>query len=404
MPLTDTAIRNLKPSAKAQKYFDERGLFLLVSPSGGKLWRLRFQFDGKENLLALGKYPDVTLKDAREKRDQARKLLADGVNPCAQKKQEKRDRIRNAENSFAVLANEWLAKKKGTWSARYMRINQQAIETNVMPWLGKLPAASIQPLDVLDVLRRIEARGALKVAQRVMSMISQILRYGVATARVERDVTLDLRGALTQAKSQHFPAITEPAKVGALLCTLEAYGGSRYVRDALRLMPLFFVRSSELRTAKWVDFDFEKAQWRFLVTKTNTPHVVPLCRQAITILQELKQWSGRSEYLFPNELDQTKPMSHDGMRQAMRRCGIEKGEMTVHGFRAMARTIMEEVLDVRPDLIEHQLAHAVRDANGRAYNRTAHLGKRHVMMQQWADYLDMLKEQYRQTLQTAPQA
>lgn len=391
MPLTDTAIRNAKAKAKLYKLFDERGLFLLVSPSGGKWWRLKYRFDGKEKLLSLGVYPDVSLKDARELRDEARKRLAKGIDPSQHRKAQNSARADRSANSFEVVAREWFAKYSPGWADTHSSRIISRLEGDVFPWIGGRPIAELIAPELLTVARRIEGRGALETAHRVMGYCGQIFRYAVATGRAERDPTGDLRGALPPAKGDHFPAITEPKRVAELLRMLDGYQGTFVVRCALRLAPLVFVRPGELRKAEWTDIDLDAAEWRYTVTKTETAHIVPLSHQAVAILRELHPLTGHGRYVFPGARTNGRPMCDNAILAAMRRIGIPKEEMSGHGFRAMARTILDEVLGFRPDFIEHQLAHAVRDPNGRAYNRTAHLAERRKMMQDWADYLDKLK-------------
>ncbi len=391
MPLTDTSIRNAKPGVKPIKLFDERGLFLLVTPTGGKWWRFRYMFDGKEKLLSLGVYPDVSLKDARERRDEARKLVANGVNPSENRKIQKSARADLIANSFEVVAREWFAKYSATWAKNHGDRIIRRFERDIFPWIGARPIAEINAPELLATVRRIENRGALETAHRALGNCGQVFRYAVATGRAERDPSGDLRGALPPVKGTHFAATTEPKRFAEILRALDGYEGTLTVRCALRLAPLVFVRPGELRNAQWADIDFEAAEWRYLVTKTNTPHIVPLARQAIEILRELQPLTGNSRFVFPSARSFIRPMSDNAILAAMRRLGIDKDEMSGHGFRAVARTILDEVLGVRPDFIEHQLAHAVRDPNGRAYNRTAHLPERRKMMQQWADYLDKLK-------------
>lgn len=391
MPLTDTAIRNTKPGTKPIKLFDERGLFLLVTPNGGKWWRFRFMFDGKEKLLSLGVYPDVSLKDARDRRDDARKLVANGVNPSENRKIQKSARADRIANSFEVIAREWFAKYSAIWAKNHGDRIIRRFERDIFPWIGGRPIAEINAPQLLEVVRRIENRGALETAHRALGNCGQVFRYAIATGRAERDPSGDLRGALPPVKGTHFAAITEPKRVAEILRAMDGYEGTLTVRCALRLAPLVFVRPGELRNAQWADIDFEAAEWRYTVTKTNTPHIVPLSHQAIEILRELHPLTGNSRFVFPSARSSSRPMSDNAVLAALRRLGIDKEEMSGHGFRAVARTILDEVLGVRPDFIEHQLAHAVRDPNGRAYNRTAHLPERRKMMQQWADYLDKLK-------------
>ncbi len=391
MPLTDTAIRNAKPDKKPVKRFDERGLYLEVSPTGGKWWRLKYRFDGKEKRLSLGVYPDVSLKDARDRRDVARKLLANDIDPSENRKAQKLAHADRAANSFEVVAREWFAKYSATWVSNHHSRIVRRFERDIFPWIGGRPIAEIAAPEVLKVVRRIESRGALETAHRALINCGQVFRYAVATGRTEYDTSRDLRGALPPVKSEHFAATTDPKQVAEILRAMDGYEGTPTLRCALRLAPLVFVRPGELRKAEWADIDLDVGEWRFTVTKTNTPHIVPLSYQAVEILRELHPLTGRGRYVFPGARSNQRPMSDNAILAAMRRMGIDKDEMSGHGFRAVARTILDEVLGFRPDYIEHQLAHAVRDPNGRAYNRTAHLPERREMMQQWADYLDKLK-------------
>lgn len=391
MPLTDTGVRNAKPGEKPVKLFDERGLFMIVTPAGGRWWRFRYTFDHKEKLLSLGVYPDVGLKDARERRDAARKLIAAGIDPGVNRKAQKAARQESATNSFEVVTREWYAKHAPNWAANHGDRIIRRFERDIFPWVGARPIADLTAPELLGVVRRIESRGALETAHRALSNCGQVFRYAVATGRAIRDPSADLRGALPPTKGEHFAAVTEPKLAAQLLRTLDSYQGTLAVACALRLAPLVFVRPGELRSALWADIDLEAAEWRYTVTKTDTAHIVPLATQAIEILRELHPLTGCGRYVFPSARSQERPMSDNAILAAMRRMGIKKDEMSGHGFRAMARTILDEVLAVRPELIEHQLAHAVKDPNGRAYNRTAHLSERRKMMQQWADYLDGLK-------------
>lgn len=391
MPLSDTAIRKAKSGEKAKRLFDGGGLYLEVSPAGGKLWRFKYRFGGKEKRLALGTYPDVSLAKAREKRDQSRRLLADGIDPGENRKVQKAVQAERSANSFEVVAREWFTKHSATWAKSHSGKVISRLKNDVFPWIGGRAIAEITAPDVLSVLRRIEARGALDTAHRAQQNCGQIFRYAVATGRATRDPTGDLRGALAPVKGEHFAAVTEPKEVAKLLRTFDGYQGSFIVACALRLAPLVFVRPGELRRAEWADIDLKSSEWRYTVTKSKTAHIVPLAKQAVAILRELHALTGAGRYVFPGARSNGRPMSDNAILAAMRRLGITKEEMSGHGFRAMARTILDEVLGVRPELIEHQLAHSVRDPNGRAYNRTAHLPERRKMMQQWADYLDRLK-------------
>ncbi|MCK4608322.1 MAG: integrase arm-type DNA-binding domain-containing protein [Gammaproteobacteria bacterium] len=391
MPLTDTTIRNAKPKEKPFRLFDGNGLYLEISPKGGKWWRFKYRFNGKEKRLSLGVYPEIGLKDARERCHAARKLLDNEVDPSENRKATKAAKTQLLANNFEIVTREWLAKYSINWSQNHRDRTIRRFERDIFPWIGERPIANITPPELLDVIRRIENRGALETAHRALSNCGQVFRYAIATGRAERDLSNDLKGALPPAKGKHFAAVTEPKQVATLLRMIDGYQGSLIVSCAMRLAPLVFVRPGELRTAEWADIDFEKKEWRYTVTKTGTLHIVPLSSQALTILQELRPLTGSGRFVFPSARGNKRPMSDNAILAAMRRLGITKDEMSGHGFRAMARTILDEVLGIRPDYIEHQLAHAVRDPNGRAYNRTAHLPERRKMMQQWADYLDSIK-------------
>ena len=390
MPLSDPAIKKAKPADKPYKMTDEKGLHLLVN-AAGKYWRMDYRYSGKRKTLALGVYPDVSLARAREKRDEARIKIADGIDPSDLKKAIKTQKAERAANSFEAVAREWYAKNLSTWATTHANKIIRRFEMYVFPWLGGRPVAEITAPELLTVARRVADTGALESAHRVLQTCGQVFRYAVQTGRAMRDPSGDLRGALPTAKSAHMAAITEPKQVAELLRAFDAYEGTVIVRCALQLAPLVFVRPGELRNAKWADVDFDTAEWRFTASKTGTPHIVPLSSQAVEILCEVHALTGDGRYVFPSVRTSDRPMSDNAILAAMRRMGIAKDEMSGHGFRAMARTILDEVLGMRPDLIEHQLAHAVRDPNGRAYNRTAHLPERRKMMQQWADYLDKLK-------------
>ena len=391
MSLTDTAIRATKPHKAPIKLSDGKGLYLLVTPAGGKWWRLDYRFAGKRKTLSMGVYPDVSLKDARDRRDAARKLLADGTDPGENRKAQKSARSDQAANSFEVISREWYAKHAPNWVAQHGDRIIRRFERDIFPWVGAQPITEVTAPDLLAVIRRIENRGALETAHRALANCGQVFRYAVATGRCDRDPSGDLRGALPPVKGEHFAATTEPTRVAEILRMMDNYEGTLTVSCALRLAPLVFVRPGELRTAEWADINLEAAEWRYIVSKTDTPHIVPLARQALVILNDLEPLTGGGRYVFPSARSSTRPMSDNAILAALRRLGIGKEEMSGHGFRAVARTILDEVLGVRPDYIEHQLAHAVRDPNGRAYNRTAHLPERRKMMQAWADYLDQLK-------------
>jgi len=391
MALTDTATRNAKPALKPYSLADGAGLSLLIQVNGGKWWRLRYRFDGKEKMLSLGVYPDVSLKEARTRRDSARKLLANGIDPGEQRKFEKAEKSERTANSLEAVTREWARKMATSWTPKYGSMLLRRFERDVFPHIGSKPIAELKAVELLAVLRKIEVRGAIETAHRARSDCGQVFRYAIATGRAERDIAADLIGALEPKVTKHFPSVTEPVKVAGLLRALDGYQGSFVVMAAMRLAPLLFVRPGELRHAEWKDMNLDTAEWRYTVTKTKTDHIVPLADQAVAILRELHAVTGAGRYVFPGGRSNGRPMSDNAVLAAMRRSGIPADEMTGHGFRAMAITILDEVLGFRLDFIEHQLAHAVRDPNGRAYNRTAHLPERKKMMQLWADYLDKLK-------------
>lgn len=393
MPLSDVAIRNAKPRDKAFKLYDSAGLYMEVSPSGGKWWRLKYRLGGKEKRLSLGVYPAIGLAKARKRRDEERALLADHIDPSKHRREQKSAQALNAVNTFEQVAREWFAKAAPGWAPAHAERKNRLFERDIFPLMGQRPIAEITSPDLLNVLRRIEKRGALETARRALVYSGQVFRYAVATGRAILDPSGALRGALTPVQSRHFAAITEPEKLAPILRMFDGYEGTLPVRCALRLMPLVFVRPGELRKAEWSQFDLDAAEWRYAVSKTNTQHIVPLSRQALEILRELSPLTGQGRFVFPSARSGQRPMSDNAILAAMRTMGIGKDEMTGHGFRAAARTILDEVLGVRPDFIEHQLAHAVRDPNGRAYNRTAFLPERHEMMQKWADYLEKLKSE-----------
>jgi integrase len=394
--LTDTAIRNAKPgvtpkgtaTTKPYKLGDSGGLYVEVRPDGGKYWRLKYRIGGKEKRLSLGVYPEVTLGKARERRNDARKLLAGGTDPSEHRKATKAAGVERAASSFEAIAREWFDRLKPSWGEQHAGRILARLERDVFPQIGGRPIVELAAPELLAMLRKIESRGALETTHRALGNCGQVFRYAVATGRCERDPTRDLRGALSPVKGGHFAAVTTPAQVGALMRAIYGYQGTLTVQCALKLAPMVFVRPGELRRARWADLDFDAAVWSFHITKTDVGHVVPLSTQAVAILRDLHLLTGRSVYVFPGARSRERPMSDNAILAALRRMGIGKDEMSGHGFRAMARTILDEVLGFRPDFIEHQLAHAVRDPNGRAYNRTAHLPERREMMQSWADWLD----------------
>lgn len=388
MPLSDTSVRNAKPESKPRKLSDGGGMFLLVTPSGGKWWRFKYRFKGKEKLLSLGVYPDVSLKEARERRDEARKLLANGIDPSEMRKAEKNSQA----DSFEEVAREWYDKFKPSWSDSHALRILRRLEQNIFPWLGSRPIKTISAPDLLAVIRRIEARGAVETAHRALQNCGQIFRYAVACGRAERDPSGDLRGALPPSEEKHHASLTDPKAVAALLRDLDAYEGSFVTRCALRLAPLVFVRPGELRHAEWSEIDLDHAEWRIPAEKmkARTMHIVPLSKQAVEILRELHALTGQGKYLFPSVRTGARPMSENTVNAALRRLGYSKDEMTGHGFRSMASTILNEQGWNR-DAIERQLAHAERNSVRAAYNYAEFLPERRKMMQSWSDYLDALR-------------
>jgi len=391
MPLSDPACKKAKPADKPYKLADEKGLYLLVNHAG-KYWRLNYRFNDKRKTQALGVYPDVSLARAREKRDAARKQIADGIDPGELRKATKTQQTERAANSFEAIAREWYAKHAPGWAVSHADKIIRRLERDVFPWMGGRPIAELAATEILATMRRIESRGVRETAHRALQSCGQVFRYAVATGRAERDPTGDLKGALPPVKGKHFAAITEPAAVGELLRAIDGFKGSLQVQCALRLSPLLFVRPGELRTALWRDVDLDAAEWRFIASKTKQEHIVSLAPQAVLILRELQPLSGHLEHVFPGGRDPRRAMSEAAVNAALRRMGYDtKTEIPGHGFRAMARTIIHEELGVRPEVIEHQLAHSVPDSLGTAYNRTKFLKERRAMMTAWADYLDKLK-------------
>lgn len=388
--LSDLAVRAAKPGEKPFKVTDGQGLYLLVNPNGSRWWRWDYRRpEGNRNTLSLGVYPDVSLKQARERRDEARRLLADGIDPGAKRQAEK---IAQSD-SFEAVAREWFAKFSPNWAPSHSSKIITRLEKDIFPWVGSRPVSAITAPELLTCLRRIESRGALDTAHRAHQNCGQIFRYAVATGRAERDPSSDLRGALPPATHVHYASITEPEKIGALLRAIDGYDGTFVSRCALRLAPLVFVRPGELRAAKWAEFDLEKGEWRIPASrmKARVMHIVPLSSQALEILRELKPLSANSEYLFPSVRTPKKPISDNTLNAALRRLGYTTDEVTTHGFRSMASTLLNEQGWSR-DAIERQLAHGERDEVRAAYNYAQYLPERRKMMQAWADHLDTLRQ------------
>jgi integrase len=398
-PLTATQVQNAKPRETVYKLFDGGGLFLQVTPAGGKHWKMKYrQANGKEGLLSFGAYPAVSLEQARRKRDEARTQKASGRDPGEVKRQEKAELQSLAKNSFRSMANAWMELMTSRVKPQTLRQYRLIVEKYLLPPLGEKHIKDIKPSDILEIMRNIEKRNIAATCKKACQYCSQVMQYAIAMGIIELDPIPSIRILLKSHRVKHRAAIIEPLEFGKLLNKIDEYGSGRgyyVVSCALKIIPYIFVRTIELINAKWREIDFDNCEWRYTVSKTSTPHIVPLAPQVIAILKQLHVGTGNGELLFPNMRDYTHPISEVTLIGALRRMGYSPKEMTVHGFRATARTLLDEVLRERYDLIEHQLAHTVRDPNGRAYNRTQHLEERKRMMARWADYLDGLKEKAR---------
>ncbi len=399
-PLTATQVQNAKPKDKPYKIFDGGGLYLQVSPSGGKHWKLKYmQSSGKESILSFGAYPEVSLEQARRKRDEARSQKAAGKDPGKIHRQEKAEQQAAGKNSFGALATAWLELAASKVSSKTMYIYEGIMRRNLLPALGDMHIRDIRPADILVPLRELEKQDKTATCKKACQICSQVMQYAIATGVLEIDPIPSLRILLRTHKVTHRSTILDPLQLGKLLLNIDNYGqknGYFAVHYALQIMPYIFVRTSELINARWEDVNFETCEWRYTVSKTNTPHVVPLAPQVMMILEKLKIGTGNGELLFPNMRDYRQTISEVTLVGALRRMGYTPQEMCIHGFRATARTLLDEVLRERHDLIEHQLAHMVRDPNGRAYNRTEFIEERRGMMNRWADYLDSLREKARE--------
>jgi integrase len=391
MPLNDTAIRNAKADIKQKKLYDSGGLYLLVTPNGGKWWRFKYRFGGKEKLLSFGTYPQVSLKDARDDRDNAKKLLRNHIDPAIERKAIKE--AESGQGSFDAVAMEWLTKFSQSWSKSHTRTIKQRLENYILPNLGLQSINKITAPELLAVLRKIEALGYVETAHRVKQICGQIFRYAVATGRMERDPAADLKGALPPPKSKRMASIIDPKGAGGLLRAIDDYNGSIVTQHALKLGVLTFVRPGELRHAEWDEVNLEVAEWRIPAQKMKmkTPHIVPLSKQATAILEGIQPVTGQGKYVFPSERTYSRPMSENTVNAALRRMGYTKNEITGHGFRSMASTLLHEQ-GWKSDIIERQLAHQERNKVKAAYNHAEHLSERKKMMQAWADYLDALKK------------
>ena len=388
MSLTNLKVHKAKPKDKQYKLADERGMYLLVHPKGGKYWRLDYRIEGRRKTLAIGIHPEISLKEARKKRDRARSDIEDGIDPSG----DRNGKAVLGDDFFEAIAREWHEKYRSQWTENHAATTLRRLEANLLPWLGKRPLGAIEPPELLRAFRRVENRGALETAHRIQQIASRIFRYGVATGRCSRDPTLDLKGALPPKRSEHFPTITHPKKIGALLRAIDGYEGSFITRIALQIAPLVFVRPGELRHAEWVDIELDQATWRIPESKTKMRRVqiVPLSLQAMEILEEIKPLTGNGRYIFPSTRSESRPMSENTINGALRRLGYGSDEFTGHGFRSMASTLLNEN-GWTPDAIERQLAHVEGNSVRAAYNYAEHLEERRRMMQWWADYLDELR-------------
>lgn len=389
--LNDAAIKNAKPKSKTDKLKDGGGLFLYVEPNGSKRWRYRFQFEGKEQLLSLGVYPDVTLKEARLERDRLKDLINQGINPSEQRKALRATPDGFHPNAFEIVARAWFKEVEPTLSPKTANSTIQRLEKHVFPYVGKKDIKAVTAEELNNLLDRMIRTGVAHSAKKVRGLLGRIYRYGILTDKCKTETSYILKDKIIPHNEKHMASLTEPKDVRRLLQSFDDFTGSYPVQCALKLSVMWFVRPSELRTARWADFDLEAGEWRFTVSKTKTPHIVPLSKQAIALLNDLHALTGHCDYVFA--INKNAPMSDGTVNKAIRRLGWNtQTEYTGHGARAMARTILAERLRVQPEIIEHQLAHRVPDTLGTSYNRTKYLDDRKRMMQVWSDYLDELKE------------
>lgn len=391
--LNDTFLKNLSyKNNKQTKFSDGEGLFIQLSATGSKLWRMAYRFEGKQKLLCFGQYPAISLKDARQQRDTARELLAKGIDPAQHKRDLKAAECAKVQNTFEMVAREWFTRNSQNWTEAYSRRLLFGIENNLFPFIGNRDISTIKAPELLEVLRFIEDRGALDTAHRILQTSGRIFRYGIATGRCEYDISASLQGALPPVKVKHFASITEPKKVGELLRAIDNYQGQFHVACALKLSPLVFLRPSELRKAEWSEFDFNVPEWRVPENrmKMREQHIVPLSKQAVAILKKLRKMTGGGRFLFPSLRAEERPISENTVNGALRRLGYGQDEMCAHGFKSMASTLLNE-LGYNRDWIERQLAHGERNQVRAAYNYAEFLPERRRMMQEWADYLDKLR-------------
>jgi integrase len=396
MPLTDTAIKNARSRESQYKLFDGAGLFLLVAPAGGKWWRLKYRFGGKEKLLSLGTYPLVSLKEARERREEAKKLLANGIDPGLHRQAVKSSILSAHGNTFEVVAREWYAKHSSTLVDSHKKKILSRLEKQLFPFIGAYPIQQIEAPHILAAVSHAERRGAVDTAHRLVQLCGQVFRYAIVTGRAKHDISADLRGALQAVAVRHRAAITEPQKIGMLLRAIDGYEGYFPLTCALRLAPLVFLRPGELRKGEWAEINIDAAEWRILPErmKMRQTHIVPLSIQAVAVLEELRPITGHGRYLFPSVRSDSRPITDEALLAALRSMGFTKEEMSVHGFRGMASTLLNEK-GYNRDWIERQLAHGERNGVRAAYNYAEYLPERRKMMQEWADYLSGLKEKAR---------
>jgi len=391
--LTDVAIKQAKATGKLQKLADGGGLYLRITPEGGKYWRYRYRHAGKHRELALGVYPDVSLKDARHAHQEARTKLANGIDPAEIRRVEKLTRQQAVADSFEAISREWVATQLKAKSEGH-QLRAKRLLLRDLAILGNRPVSSITAPELLAALRRIESKGTIDTAHRAKQLAGRVFAYAVGTGRTERNPVADLgREALQPRQKKHRAAITDPHLLGKLLRDMDTSTSGQVVKTAMLLTPMLFQRPGEIRAMEWTEINWEESRWEIPAEKMKMrhPHIVPLPRQALALLEALRPLTGRSKYVFPSARGASRCLSENGVRTALRDLGYGNDMVTPHGFRATARTILDEVLGYRVDWIEHQLAHAVKDANGRAYNRTSHLPQRTEMMQSWADYLDKLR-------------
>lgn len=393
LPLTDLQVQKAKPKDKEYKLSDGGGLYLLVTPTGGKLWRLDYRFNDKRKTLSLKTYPEVSLAQARQNREQARQLVVNGVDPSEFKKDQIHQRKLEAQNTFELVTMQWFETHKGRWSEGHSKHILSRFENDIFPVIGKKPLVDVKRRDLTVILEAVSKR-ALETAHRMKIAINQMLNYAVAHEYIPQNPLGDTKGLLPKIVHKHMAAPTEAKELAPILRAIDGFSGSIVVKSAMQLLPMLFCRPGELRHAEWSEIDFETAEWNIPAEKMKMKiaHLVPLSKQALEIFKELKPLTGHSKYVFPCQRTPLRCLSDNAINAGLRRLGFEKTEITAHGFRATARTILDEVLGFRPDIIEHQLAHAVRDPLGRAYNRTSHLADRKIMMQEWSDYLDGLKQ------------